>query len=650
STGPGNPPYDMSGAGLAEETITGDCPGDNYPITRFEIFEITQTENDLSVKLAGSDESFTGTFSGSQVTWTMAVDEDDGTLNIEFTGKISGDGLTINGEAEWIWTSEDETSSCGGSTAVQAKKLLSPSVDVTGVWDGTWTSTAHQINGSFSVNLVQDSSILTGYIDIPDIGLYNAALKGAVSGDYVTFGDIDDIIKFTGTIGSDTISASGAYIYPGYGDQGSWQAEKSGGTSNGFRVSIIDEFEVMSGWQNIQDVTWDGSHFWIRGHDKIYQFSTTGELTDSILCPGEYPEGITFDGTYLINADTEWGTGLIYKLDPEGNSVYKSPGSGQIVSLDFDGEYLWGIDEAYSNLKIYKINSDGFAVDSINCPGDMAGGLACMGNYYWVSAFNMGSTFIYGLNSDGEIVHSAMTDDFFPGSLVGDGTYVYYFAGSIDSVLRIDSEGNSVYIEDMPVISGKDITYDGNDFWVITGDVSMDSALVHHLSSSGEILATIRAAGHNPGGLAYDGQYLRQADVVSKRIYRLNKNGGNFYSLPSMDFDFLDCNGSSFWAASSLDNTIFNFNYDGNILTYFDGDYEECAGLAVDENSIWIVARYSDKFIYQFEASGNLLASYQSDRQFPDPAGLTYDGQNFWYLGFENENNVWKMYKLELKE
>jgi hypothetical protein len=66
---------------------------------------------------------------------------------------------------------------------------------------------------------------LSGTINVPEIGMNGASLKGSVDGNTITFGDIDDKITFTGIVGGES-AASGTYIYPSLTDNGAWQGSK----------------------------------------------------------------------------------------------------------------------------------------------------------------------------------------------------------------------------------------------------------------------------------------------------------------------------------------------------------------------------------------------------------------------------------------
>jgi hypothetical protein len=97
--------------------------------------------------------------------------------------------------------------------------------NVTGTWHGNWQSSAYGISGTFTADITQHGSTLNGKIDVPQIGMTNADLKGTVNENMIKFGDIDDQITFSGTVSGGS-SASGTYVYPHLGDNGNWQGTR----------------------------------------------------------------------------------------------------------------------------------------------------------------------------------------------------------------------------------------------------------------------------------------------------------------------------------------------------------------------------------------------------------------------------------------
>ena len=100
--------------------------------------------------------------------------------------------------------------------------------DCSGIWDGNYASeTTAEAEGTFIANIIQKGPTLTGTLALPDIfEKTNMPLKGSISGNKITFGDVDGVIVFTGKITGES-ELSGKYEYPMLGDSGNWQARKS---------------------------------------------------------------------------------------------------------------------------------------------------------------------------------------------------------------------------------------------------------------------------------------------------------------------------------------------------------------------------------------------------------------------------------------
>ena len=100
--------------------------------------------------------------------------------------------------------------------------------DYSGICDGNWTSeTTAEAEGTFTAKIIQKGSTLTGTLTVPDIlEKTHMPLKGSISGNKITFGDVAGVITFKGNITSES-EFFGKYEYPMLGDYGNWQARKS---------------------------------------------------------------------------------------------------------------------------------------------------------------------------------------------------------------------------------------------------------------------------------------------------------------------------------------------------------------------------------------------------------------------------------------
>jgi hypothetical protein len=86
-------------------------------------------------------------------------------------------------------------------------------------------------------------------------------------------------------------------------------------------------------------------------------------------------------------------------------------------------------------------------------------------------------------------------------------------------------------------------------------------------------------------------------------------------------------------SAAKYKNTIFHLDLEGNTLqTFYTPVFDEepavCWGLAHDGTDLWLVCReYPHDKLVQMDESGSVLASYDI---FDDPRGLAWDGEQLW--------------------
>jgi photosystem II stability/assembly factor-like uncharacterized protein len=305
----GSEVIDVSGTWQAEETVT-DTNCQEVTLNRTYTLVVTQSGSTISITAASISATFDGTISGTIIAFSGEYPDSGGTTSGSYKGTVTPDGNTLEGTATWTWT--DGTETCSGTTKITAKRITQPAGDVTGKWMGTWQSSLGA-SGIFSVDLIQQGSTLSGSISVPYINLFNANLKGSVSGNSITFGDIDETITFTGTFTNES-SASGTYNYPTEGDNGSWQAAKTGdGTLPTTNLTSPNGGETWSGTQTITWVTTDDNP----GTVEIRLSNDSGASFPTVIALAA-PD----NGTYL------WDTTTV--ADGAGYRI-------QIVPTDADG-------------------------------------------------------------------------------------------------------------------------------------------------------------------------------------------------------------------------------------------------------------------------------------------------------------------------
>ncbi len=213
---------DLSGFWIISETITGNCHGSVETEQKTEIFSIYQQDSKLTITIYPNGDILKGTVEGDKISWEGTIPTVSGKTDIDFTGTATNNGNQAAGTASWEWNSD--TYNCSGTTKISGEKVIQETADFSGEWEGTWKSEENSADGTFSANVTQNDTILSGTIDVPFLDISNASLKGFVSGNVVFFGDIEEKIKFVGIMNENT--GEGTYSYMSLSDEGSWTGTK----------------------------------------------------------------------------------------------------------------------------------------------------------------------------------------------------------------------------------------------------------------------------------------------------------------------------------------------------------------------------------------------------------------------------------------
>jgi len=169
-------------------------------------------------------------------------------------------------------------------------------------------------------------------------------------------------------------------------------------------------------------LTWDGTYLWNSDSDAdyIYQLKTDGTQAGGFASPEGAPYGLTWDGTYLWNQDNS--ADYIYQLKTDGTQVggFASPAS-DVRGLAWDGTYLWAPD--FTATYIYQLKTDGTQVGGFASPGPGPIGLTWDGTYLWNTDYT--ADYIYQLKTDGTQAGGFASFTTSPAGLAWDGIYLW---------------------------------------------------------------------------------------------------------------------------------------------------------------------------------------------------------------------------------
>lgn len=305
--------------------------------------------------------------------------------------------------------------------------------DATGAWIGSYTS---EVIGtrSFEADIVQNGDTLGGSISIPLLDMDDATLIGTISDRTITFGDIDGVVSFTGTVADDEIG-EGAYTATYNGDvyTGPWEATCIHELVLVSTIALPDSLSMSS----YRGVAWDGTGFWVSDGQSLIKVDTDGDVIVDYRYNNDFEGGgfayhnfncLSWDGTYLWAVEPDggedWDEAWFHVIDPATGSIVdqvpcppdgSSPSSGYVdIAPAWDGSTLWALRESWSEDQvIYEVDPEtGEPLATIRVPDDplnndtgtpSAGGFGVVGSEFYY-ADRQG--YIYRLDkSDGRTMY-----------------------------------------------------------------------------------------------------------------------------------------------------------------------------------------------------------------------------------------------------
>ncbi len=174
------------------------------------------------------------------------------------------------------------------------------------------------------------------------------------------------------------------------------------------------------------------------------------------------------------------------------------------------------------------------------------------------------------------------------------------------------------------------LAWDGEYLW----NADWETTMIYKLSpSTGSVVQSFSSPGTRPFGLTYDGTYLWVAVRDGAMIYQLDPATGSVIrSIPSpgTNPEGLTWDGEYLWVAEYYDNKIYKLDPSvGSIVQSFDWTGTYTSGLAWDGAYLWHCDPNFDTIYKLNPTDGSVITSFSSPSTWP--AGLTWDGQYIWH-------------------
>ena len=187
------------------------------------------------------------------------------------------------------------------------------------------------------------------------------------------------------------------------------------------------------------------------------------------------------------------------------------------------------------------------------------------------------------------------------------------------------------------------LAWDGQYLWNADND---DDKIYKLNPSTLAVVGSISSPDRNPQGLTWDGDYLWCADAANDKIYKLDSSTGTIvdsFSSPGTDPQGLTWDGDYLWNADNDDDKIYKLNPStGAIVDSFASPGSNVYGLAWDGDYLWHDDSTDDKIYKLNPSTGAIVDSISSPGR--QPRGLAWDGDYLWHCDSTDD----KIYKLDV--
>ncbi len=218
------------------------------------------------------------------------------------------------------------------------------------------------------------------------------------------------------------------------------------------------------------------------------------------------------------------------------------------------------------------------------------------------------------------------------------GSYTYNFEATTDSgtwnafKAETSSFSQGLEIDFLSPAGLKSLTFDGSHFWYID---SWDNR-IYRLDTNGAIDASFDAPGPNPTGLTWGNSFLWIADADNKAVYKTTPTGlvDASFDTPGSQPVGLAFASNQLWSTDTVENKIYRLDTSGDILSSFSFTMPEdyYGGLTFDGTHLWLLDNYPivppGRMIYKIDQSGDSVTVFGVPCD--EPAGLATQENDIW--------------------
>lgn len=218
-----------------------------------------------------------------------------------------------------------------------------------------------------------------------------------------------------------------------------WVANYFSGTISRVRASDGKLLETWTAAPHAVGVLAAKGAIFVTGYEspaKLYQLNPTqpaGAVTTLGMVPGDFPLGITFDGTRIWTANNSGSVSIVTLNPPTATNV--SAGFTHPVGILYDGASIWVTDDGTTPNKLFKLDSNGNIILAVTVGTDPWFPVFD-GTNIWVP--NNGSSSVSVVRASSGVVLATLTGNFLttPNTAAFDG----------ERILVTNLNGNSLSV------------------------------------------------------------------------------------------------------------------------------------------------------------------------------------------------------------